>query len=194
MAFKVKLRPELVAQLEAESREMTRLYRLGDRWLAEELLRLTRQIRSRTAYASRTPDADSYNTTLLWDVIPEVAYRLGGRLELNEATNYDLKVAQGDEFRQLVAAYVCNCSSMYFREALTGAVLEPVEVLFHNYWNGCPIVMALDRVAPPGPDSDDQLASELREISKRRGHAETASWHPDLQEDGVREPEGILAL
>jgi hypothetical protein len=181
MAFKLNLSPELRARVEAESREIERLFGLEDRWLAAELLRLARTIRERTQYGARSGEHDTYNSALLWDVIPEVAYRLGGRLMLNEATDYDLKVAQGVDFRNHVAIYLKNVATCYFRDADRGEQLEPVAILFREAWNGNPIVMALDRITPPDLEAADILAQDMVSMARTRGHVPTGRWHPSMQ-------------
>lgn len=181
MAFKLNISPEIRARVDAESAEMVRLFNLEDRWLANELLRLTRKIRDLTPFAVRDPRGDTWNSSLLWDLIPELAYRLGGKLQLNESADFDLRRADGAELRLLVSHYLQNVATTYFRDAQQGELLDPVNVLFHNFWNGNPIAMALDRLAPPADDSVDHLATELLAMSRRRGHAATGAWHPGLQ-------------
>lgn len=184
MAFKINLPPELRAKVDAERREIGRLFALEDRWLAAELLRLVRTIRERTQYSTRHGDQDTYNSSLLWDVIPEVAYRLGGRLMLNESTDFDLKTAQGVDFRNHVAIYLNNVATSYFRGADHGEQLNPVAILFRCTWNGNPIAMALDRIAPPELDAADLLAKDMVSMATTRGHAPTGCWHPSMQESG----------
>lgn len=187
MAFKLVLSPELREKIDAEAREIERIYGLPDRWLAEELLRLVRAVRSRTEYASRRPDSDTYNSTLLWDVIPEVARRLGGRLGLNESADADIRRSEGEAFRNFVSICITNVSTGYLSEASRGELLDPVSILFHSFYNGNPVAIALDRVVPPAPDSGDFLAKEMFTVSERRGHEPAPSWRPEFQETPARQ-------
>lgn len=182
MAFKLKLSDELQAKIDAEAREIGRIYALPDRWLAAELIRLTRLVRSRTPYAARRPENDTYNSTLLWDVIPEVARRLGAPIELNESADANIRRSEGEVFREFVAACVTNASIGYLKDAERGELLDPVAILFHSFHNGNPIAVALDRIVPPTPESQDAFSRGVREVSHARGHGELCAWEPRLQE------------
>lgn len=159
--------------------EIRRLHALPDRFLAEELLRLCRGIRK--ALPSRD-GRDGYNGAVLWDVVPEVAYRLGARLELNESTEFDLKRAVGQDFRDYVAICMVNVARSYMSEAETDGVRDPLDILFHDAANGNPVAMALDRLVPPTPHSTDRFARTVREVSRNRGMEETGVWSPALNE------------
>jgi len=171
-------------RLDAERREMARLYALPDRWLAQELLRLAREIRANVPGLAR-PDGQGsgYNSFALWQLVPEIARRLGAPLGPHEATDYDLKTASPKELRR-AAGYAFNWIDRdYLKPAKKDeADLCPVGVLFHGIANGSPIAMALDRIAPPGPEADDYVARHVREISRARGHEVVSSWHPGLQD------------
>lgn len=160
---------------------MERLYLLADRWLAAELLRLARSIRNSTKYSSRSGDTDTYNSVLLWDVIPEVAHRLGAPLDLNESADQGIRRLESEMFRDFVATCLGNVATSYMAEAKTGKLLEPVSVLFHSVPNGNPIAFALDRLVPPSPTCLDRLASEIRNVSVARGLEEQAAWTPSMQ-------------
>lgn len=193
MAF--KLPPHLKEKVDAEMTEMKRLYALPDRWLAEELLRLARTIRERTSYAARDPKGDTYNSSVVWDFVPEIAYRLGGKLQLNESIDPQIKMAKGEDLRMYAAAFTIGVAEIYFRDARRGERLCPVDILFHNYCNGSPIMMAVDRLAPPSPESEDSIARQIREIAAVRGHEPAAMWHPGLQEKvQKREPDFELVF
>lgn len=181
MAFKLPISEELRQRIDAEHREMERLFALPDRWLAAELLRLVRDIRGRTKYAARSADTDTYNSVLLWDVIPELARRLGATLELNESTDYSITRLEGEMFRDFVASCLGNVSTSYMAQAKTGRLLEPVSVLFHSVPNGNPVAMALDRLVPPSPDCLDRLSQEIRSVSLARGLDGQSSWTPEMQ-------------
>jgi hypothetical protein len=70
------------------AREMERLRRLPDRWLAEERLRLARAARDAYPRELGNPSTMAYAPMPVWNVIPEIARRLGAtRLNRQEAAN-----------------------------------------------------------------------------------------------------------
>ena len=183
MAFKLDISPELRARIDAEAQEMQRIFALPDRWLAVHLLKLCRQIRNNSAKYSQRGDHDTYNSALLWDVIPEVARRLGAPIQADESMNREIRIAQGQALRDYVAACMANVSVGYLKDSRTGDLVEPIDILFRESANGNPVLVALDRLVPPTPASTDAAARRLREISNVRGHEETGAWHPSLNEE-----------
>jgi hypothetical protein len=170
-------------RIAAGAAEAARLHALPDRWLANEILRMARDIRGKVPEASN-PGERGYNVLLLWDVIPEIARRLGAPLIPNESTDYDTRTSDDARLREIASYCYQNADRNYLREAMRpDAALCPVDFLTREAANGNPVAIALDRVAPPVPGSKDILATHLRSISARRGHPETAGWHPGLQRD-----------
>jgi len=186
-------RERLQRRLAAERLEMERLHALPDRWLAQELLRLAREIRrSVPGLGSPFSIGSGYTAFALWHVVPELARRLGAPLEPNEASNPEVKINSPERFRQMVGCVLQWIDKRYLEPACKPeADLCPVRVLFHDVANGSPIVMALDRIAPPDMDYVDFPARHVREISRFRGHDEVSAWHPSLQDEPDRavEPE-----
>ena len=162
--------------------EISRLHALPDRWLGEELLRLCREIR---AAAMPFREEAGYNSFVMWDVVPEVAHRLGCRLALNESQDFDLKRATGQDFRDLVAICVVNVATGYLSEAETDVARNPIDILFHDVANGNPVAMALDRLVPPTPVSNDRFARSIREVARIRGFGEVCRWSPALNAKDV---------
>lgn len=186
MGFEYKS-PDQVRRVEAQSAEMRRIHALPDRWLAAELLRLARRIRSATTYAARA-EHDTYNSSMLWDVIPELARRLGAEIQPNESLDARLRRLNGDELRMFVGICNANVARGYMKEANDDSDLNELDILFHETANGNPIIMALDRIAPPTPDSTDPAATHLRHVSSIRGHAETPTWHPRISQKSFSRP------
>jgi len=174
--------PELRSRIEAERNEILRIYALPDRWLAAELLRLTRSIREATSYAER-PETDTYNSTVLWDVIPEIARRLGATIQQNESTNWRFRSLEGEKFREYVAVCIANVGTGYLKDARLSTGIDPVAILFREVANGNPIIIGLDRLVPPGNNSIDHAARHIREISRTRGHEVVSSWSPMLNNE-----------
>lgn len=164
----------------AEAREASRLHALPDRWLANEVLKLARTVRA----AIPAGRDDGYNALLLWDVMPEIARRLGGRIDANEVLDHEVRTCPPERLREIAAQCHQNLGRSYLKDAeRTDADLCPVSFLTREAANGNPVAIALDRAAPPGPDAKDSLARHLSRISARRGHPATQAWHPALQGD-----------
>lgn len=186
MDFKIHLSPEARRKLDAQRAELARLYQLPDRWLAEALLRLARKVRSGAAELFVERDR-CYETALVWNVIPEIAKRLG---KLNdtafmrgERDDWELRRLDNKALRVTVGAYIKNTSQFYLERK--GSIPEDVksawELISHEAVNGNPIVIALDRVAPPSLplDPDDHLANQMYAINIQRGNPTEAVWRPD---------------
>jgi hypothetical protein len=85
--FKISLPEEARAQLERERQEIERLFHLTDRVLGETLLTLARACRTKLPDKLK-PNSISYESGLVWDLIPEIAKRLGcSDFEPNERGN-----------------------------------------------------------------------------------------------------------
>jgi len=181
-------------RMAAAASEMDRLYRLPDRWLAEELLRLARAARNAYPAQLGSPSTMYYGPMFVWNVVPEVARRLGAtRLNQQEATRCNIQGQSGAELRLTVASHLAN-ANLGSLPAGTGA-LSPAEILGHDICNGNPVAMAVDRFAEApeaGHDMSDWLARSVRLASSRRGHAATPYWSPSLQHapDSDMLPEG----
>ncbi len=135
----------------AESREVKRLGGLSDRWLANELLRLARRVRADLP----ADGGDGYVGMLLWDVVPEVARRLGAPLLPTESIDHELRVARGDGLRAAVAACLRNVGPHLLRAAMRpDEPFCPVALLTRPPGEGNPVTMGLDRVAGLAPPTD----------------------------------------
>lgn len=182
--FGIELSPELKIQVAAERAEVLRMWSLPDRFLAEDLLRKVRW--AREAYPShfyRKPgDMGTYTTSFVWELIPEIAYRLGARSFVGqERTRSDVRAADGVRLRHWLGHSLNGMPEI--REAWDHPEGEanPWHLLTRECQNGNPVVFALDRVAPPLDDSDDLSARLLREVSWHRGFEPVSAWSPELQ-------------
>lgn len=184
-----------VARLQAVKQEMDRLHGLQDRWLGEELLRVTRE--ARTLLDKHFPTAHAgYDQLMLNEVVPEIARRLGCKLDANEAQHTDYRHVDGPRLRQALGHCFNNqnigMKGYELRRMQKDAGQEApdytaLDIIGHEFVNGNPAAMAMDRVcapAPEGADSDDWLARHTREISRTRGHEPMASWSPAMRGNG----------
>ena len=191
MAIKLDLgklvSPATFARHQATKTELARLHALPDRWLAAALLSLARSARADHPEL-QDPHSGVYAASFLWQVVPEAARRLGGKMLPNEATRY--RHQDGREFRETLGVYLKNGELRLYmdpsdRERATPTALE---ILDHEFVNGNPVAMAADRIHPPPPageDREDWIARHMREVSRNRGHGDIASWSPG----GGPEPE-----
>jgi len=171
MAFKLKLSAETRHRIDEEQREAIRLYNLPDRWLARELVRMARVMRPLTGRFG--PDDYVYDSTMLWHVVPEIAYRLGEtqflehercRPEIRQLTNTGLRIVAGISWK--------NCSAFLYQQTVEG------RMFFREACNGSPMVYALDRLALP--DEKDVIAKLILEVSRYRNIPSTGVWTPAM--------------
>lgn len=156
--FKFKLSEESQARLQAERRETSRLYGLTNQWLAAALLRLARDARKST---SMRPDDCTYDATLVWGIVPELARRLGAvKLEVAEI-NWEVRTASNYELRQRAGYAISNAAE---RSSFAWQMLTRLPV------HGNPVVFGVDRLCPGVPgDLEDPIARQLTEVSRVRG-------------------------
>lgn len=189
MAFKF-ITPESRSRVETLSREMKRFHGLTDRWLGEELLRLAREAR-RLAVRLGNPARQDYDVNFVWQVVPELARRLGaGPLHLNEAT--DSFTCQRDDraFRNLIGVYLQNISLFRLGCEVSiqrgdRAAVSALDILGHEFVNGNPVEMAISRLVGPAPANDDQsdwLARHCREVGQYRASLAHGVWQPEPDE------------
>jgi hypothetical protein len=188
-------------RIDAVRAEMDRLYTLQDRWLAEELLRLSRDARQLMETHFPTGHV-GYDQFMVNDIAPEIARRLGGKLNADEAQNTAIRSSSDRELRENLGHYFNNqqvgTKGYELRRMMKDAgkeapVFYALDIIGHEFVNGNPLAMAMDRIcdpAPAGEDKDDWLARHTREISRNRGFEPTGSWSPDMQGRAVKpEPE-----
>jgi hypothetical protein len=171
--FRLHLSPDARAALDAKYRAIDRLYSLTDRWLAEELLRLSRQIRQDNPQVQ--PSAQVCEASFLWHLVPEIARRLGAtRFLTNERTDDVAVMYSASELREHTGYALRNMS----QNALGRS--PAVTLLLNEPCNGNPAAFALDRIAPPCSDAVDPIAIGINEVAKRRGVLATGMWSPSM--------------
>jgi hypothetical protein len=172
------------ARLDKTRAEIKRLYALPDRWLAEELLRLSRKLRLEFPDQLGYPAEGTYDSDFVWQLVPEVAKRLGAKiLRPNEAVMRDIVTLNDAEFRCCAGAILKNISLRRWPSNTPPDTPSIAEILAHEIANGNPVAFAIDRFAPApakGNDRDDWLARHMREISSACGFEPTPCWSPAL--------------
>lgn len=193
------LPPETRARIDATNREITRLYGLPDRWLGEALLKLARGTRAEFPDL-QDPYNESYDVNFVWQVVPEIAKRLGAtNLLPQEGIHTRVAGYSHRDLRDHASEYLKNITLELRGLSVRGEKPTSAEILAHNVWNGNPVAIALDRLCPAyerGHHGVDWVARQIREVSRARGLEETAHWSPAMQEYGDRraaadtDPEG----
>jgi hypothetical protein len=179
--------PEARARVEEVGREVERLHALPDRFLARALLDMARRGREDHPERLGVPREAGYGNLLIWSVIPALAQRLGekGLTETEKSCAREVP-REPAELRRFIGNCLLN-SDLQTLGIEAGS--RALDVLGHSIVNGNPITSALDRIAPPAPESDDWVARHMREVSRSRfGDERFDSWTPEFQDwKAVRE-------
>lgn len=170
--------------------EMCRLYRLSDRWLAEDVLRRVRDVRADLPNRS-SPDSDEIDAGMLWHLLPEAAHRLGipeDRFREGERSHDVTRHLNMEQLRVItgLALQVSDLRDLGLKQWLRAGkppVESAADVLGNYVTDGNPIVMMLDRLhpAPPaGAEKNDWIARHMRRHSASLGYEPTPSWTPEM--------------
>jgi len=172
--FRELLSEEARQSLDAMERECARLHRLTDQWLAAALLKLARQAQA------DMPDlgqhGHTYDSRLIWSLIPEVSRRLGTvrllpaefDLEIRPLSDYELRIRVGNTLYNVGRAQ----SAAW-------------KLLTRDCANGNPTAMAVDRLCPGVlGDRDDPLVKRLTEVAFHRKVPFHGVWAPSFGRHG----------
>lgn len=164
MAFKLKLSEETRHRIAQEKAEARRVFGLADRWLAEYLLTNARQLQTALRGAGWTAYDQVYDTVFAWDVVPEVAKRLGAvRFLPMERQRADIVRLSDSDLRLRASHCVSNMGS-----------LATSSLLARRPEQGNALVFALDRLAPPA--AEEPHVRRLAELARYRGIAFNGYW------------------
>ncbi len=187
MAFSISnlLTPEHREYIARMNERIAELYRFDDLALGQELLKLASE--ARTLYPERLAKGDqghgTYTTSLFWDVVPEIAKRLGVTV-LGQTIREDVRNASDHELRNWVGQCIANAgwSPITGNHNIKDQPLCPWELLTHEACNGNPLAFAIDRIAPVVEfDRNDVLARSIREVSSVRGFEPPfLKWAPEM--------------
>lgn len=168
------------AELARKKTEILRLHRLPDRFLARALIQLSREACKDLAQV-RPSFVVGYDERILKSVIPRLAHALGETgLTEDERDAIQSVPEKGQPLRDHVG--ICMKNEDLARLAIETSS-DALAILSNSFVNGNPITSALDRVAPPSPESDDWVARHMREISRARfGDARCDRWEPEFQD------------
>ena len=167
--LKTLLSAEVRARLDARHAELLRLYKLTDPWLGVQLLKLTRTARS---YAPNCrSDGLTYESGLVWSIVPELARRLAPhvRLLLPEI-DWEVRALSHEELRIRIGHTLANVG----RSELPGWDLLTAEAP-----NGNPVMFGIDRLCPGNlANPEDRLSVWLAAIAKTRDASYRGVWTP----------------
>lgn len=163
------LSPESLARLDRRQAEVTRMYGLTTPWLASAILKLGRNLRAELAIPL---DDSTYDSSLVWGIIPELVRRLGPvKLDTAEI-DWTVRDLSDYELRQRLGNTLKNVSRRR---------CEGWELLTEEAANGNPLVMAIDRLIPGVVgDNADSLTRSLAEIAGCRGVPFAGIWTPAM--------------
>jgi hypothetical protein len=175
--------------------EVARLFGLSDRWLAEGILRLVRELRGALVGPGASPLSDEPPALLLWHVAPELARRLGaGRLQANEAARSDVREARAADLRVALGAALAHDVAGLGR-GKDPASARAATLLGRPAELGNPLAIAVDRIAPPAMPVDDPDGDRIAFRVLRRARyldlPDTASWVPAML-PGANDATGVV--
>lgn len=162
--FKFKLSPELLERIAAERREALRVFGLADRWLAAYLMQEARKLQSQLAAAGWKSSDVIYDTQLAWQIVPEIAKRLGfSRFSAQERVDCEIIQLSSSELRMRTSMTLANLG-FTSRGTSMGRDSE----------DGNAVVFALDRLA--APCAAEPHVKRLTELASYRKIAFFGSW------------------
>lgn len=164
--FTTLLSPASRQKLERLSAERRALYDLDNVGLANALVRMAREAAEQ--HPEFKPSAPTYEASLLFELIPTLAHRLGAPEaagKLLTVDNKELRYRLGNTLSCLSPTYHSFVMSM-----LSG---EPC--------NGNPLVYAIDRLQPGDVnDKNDRIAFLTAEVAHSRGTPYNGVWTPEI--------------
>ncbi len=159
----------VVARLRRRETELLRLYGITDTWLADALMKLCRLARAEDTSIDQS--AYSYDTRLVWYLVPEIAKRLGYRRLLTQEIDWELRSLSNYELRLRTGFTLANASRSRPGESWS--------LLTHEVCNGNPVVFGIDRLcAGVLEDREDLITRRTREICGYRNSRYNGVWAP----------------
>lgn len=184
MEFGWMMSKEAIERQQRLDDEMHRLFSLPDRWLARELLTHARAAREigHDIFGRDAKLEHRYQAELMWDVIPEIAYRLGETefkpgeraADIRRLTNAELRERTCDQLHAQPMLVVFS-SRLHRGMNVYGLLTRYPSV-------GNPVMFALDRFAPADRDNPDWAARSVLSAAAAKGTDGAFEWTPELTE------------
>ncbi|MBY3432559.1 hypothetical protein HFN89_00030 [Rhizobium laguerreae] len=189
--FKELMSPRIREMQEARHSEIERLYSLPDRWLARELVNLSRHV-VRTV-PTRCPPGSS-TAALLLEAVPEIAARLGETTFLQGERSDRVSNMTGQELRGFLALVLKRDRSVcHILDHFPLRGYNPYSILLNDASNGNPAAFGMDRIALPDSENLDRLAWEVYIVSGNRGHGCEFAWRPELNTEATFADDWFIA-
>lgn len=186
MAFKLNLSPAQRERIASERSYVHVCFAVDDTELGQMLLKLAVGLRDGypAEYGDSGAGQDTCSLALVWEVVPEIARRLGVVDFRRGKRPYACQ--NDDDFRLRSRACDVIFGSHSRVLGADGILVDPpsLSLLKREPCNGNPVVIGLDRVAPPQDDRSDHLAWRIAEVSQTRGFPRQLAWSPAM--DGTR--------
>ena len=189
--FRILMTPESRAYYERVHHEVGRLFNLPTRFLARALIRHARNARDRHPdfLAHDARDGNKTVSALVWDIVPEICYRMGERSEIPGERSAQVRAMTDARFRIHAGCIIMGAATIFSndgRRVREARDIDPFEILTHDVANGNPVAFALDRVVPAyAVNKEDALSQYTQEISGNRGFQPPhLMWEPDMQNYG----------
>jgi hypothetical protein len=204
--FRSMLSPETVRHMEVVDAEVERIYRLTDRFLGRHLLKLARQAQQENPQYLGTPDHLTYAPTFIWEVVAEIAKRLGEAPNRNEARDRRVQTATPRQLRELAGTFLKNSDLAYGLEHRGWDKENPekvfaIKLFMREPVHGNPVAFALDRICEPAPAHDDRrdyIARSIREAGRYVDGVQVDRWSPEAvtkaENDADFEPLSVTEL
>lgn len=156
--------------------ESARIFDMTDRFVARSLLSTARAARAHHSLRLRRTEASKsfYPVFYVWDVVPEIAARLGETVFMQGERSDAVRQASGADLRAWALECLTHSGSML---AALRDRSDPFAVLCADPVNGNPVFVALDRLFP---DVRDSVTRRLEKTSQARGFPPRAFWVPEL--------------
>jgi hypothetical protein len=146
----------------------------------------------RTVPGRCTPGSST--AALLFEVIPEIAARLGETAFLQGERSDRVRGMDGRELRLFLSAVlkrdpvICQILAAY---PLRGC--NSYSIIANDASNGNPVVFGIDRFAEPDIENLDRLAWEVYIVSGNRGHDCAFGWRPEFRMEDILPDDWLLA-
>ena len=186
--FRKLMSPGALERCDAERAELIRMWRLPDRFLAADLLRKVRAARAMyPEVLALDPNGSTYERSFGWDVVPEVAARLGETEFHPNERRSEVRGCTDSELREWLGLSLNHMGMIRKAWLDKDPIVNPWLMLTHSIPNGNPVLFAMDRVCQPTLESRDWGAVHMREIARNRGFGDVSAWSPMLQNYERRE-------
>ena len=189
--LRILMSPEKRAHYDRVNSEIGRLFSLPTRFLARALVRHARNARDRHPdfLALNACEGNKTMSALVWDVVPELCFRMGERSEIQGERRAQVRAMSDTRFRTHAGFIIMGASGIFSdgqKRVRNAHDVDPFEILTHDVANGNPVAFAIDRIVPAhNLRKEDVLSRYTQEVSGNRGFEPPyLMWEPQMQSYG----------